>query len=52
MAVHFTSKAAARKGEPKEPPPELQVQMEELAALSVGKPEFLDLKQPWLYSPR
>jgi hypothetical protein len=26
--------------------------MEELAAVSVGEPEFLDLKQPWLYAPR
>jgi hypothetical protein len=52
VAVSFTSEAAAREGEPKEPPPELQVQMEEMAALSVGEPEFFDLKQPWLYSPR
>jgi hypothetical protein len=50
MAVYFTSEAAAREGEPKEPPPELKGQMEELAALSVGEPE-LDLKQPWLYAP-
>jgi hypothetical protein len=47
MAVSFTSEAAAREGEPKEPPPELKVQMEEMAALSVGEPEFLDLR-PWL----
>jgi len=26
--------------------------MDEMAALSVGEPEFFDLKQPWLYSPR
>ena len=52
MAVSFTSEAAAREGEPKEPPPELQVQLEEMAALSVGKPEFFDLKQPWLHAPR
>jgi hypothetical protein len=52
MAVCFTSEAAAREGERKEPPPELQAQMDELAALSVGEPEFFDLKQPWLYSPR
>jgi hypothetical protein len=52
MAVYFTSEAAAREGERKEPPPELQAQMDELAALSVGEPEFFDLKQPWLYSPR
>jgi hypothetical protein len=43
MAVSFTSEAAAREGEPKEPPPELQVQLEEMAALSVGEPEFFDL---------
>ncbi|HYY79995.1 MAG TPA: hypothetical protein VFD04_12555 [Actinomycetes bacterium] len=52
MAVYFTSEAAAREGERKEPPPELKVQMEQLAALSVGEPEFFDLKQPWLYAPR
>jgi hypothetical protein len=52
MAIYFTSEAAAREGERKEPPPELQAQMGELAALSVGEPEFFDLKEPWLYSPR
>jgi hypothetical protein len=49
MAVYFTSEAAAREGERKQPPPELQAQMGELAALSVGEPEFF-LNQPWLYS--
>jgi hypothetical protein len=52
MAIYFTSEAAAREGERKEPPPELQAQMDELAALSIGEPEFFDLKEPWLYSPR
>jgi hypothetical protein len=52
MAIYFTSEAAAREGERKEPPPELKAQMDEMAALSVGEPEFFDLKQPWLYSPR
>jgi hypothetical protein len=52
MAVYFTSEAAAREGERKQPPPELQAQMEEMAALGVGEPEFFDLRQPWLYSPR
>jgi hypothetical protein len=51
-AIYFTSEAAAREGERKEPPPELKAQMDEMAALSVGEPEFFDLKQPWLYSPR
>jgi hypothetical protein len=52
MAIYFTSEAEAREGERKEPPPALQAQMEEMAALSVGEPEFFDLKEPWLYSPR
>jgi hypothetical protein len=52
MAIYFTSEAAAREGERKELPPELQAQMDELAALSIGEPEFFDLKEPWLYSPR
>jgi hypothetical protein len=52
MAVYFTSEEEAREGERKQPPPELQAQMDEMAALSVGEPEYFDLKQPWLYSPR
>ena len=52
MAIYFTSEAAAREGERKEPPPELKAQMDEMAALSIGEPEFFDLKQPWLYSRR
>jgi hypothetical protein len=52
MAMYFTSEEAAREGERKEPPPALKAQMEEMNKLSVGEPEFLDLRQPWLYSPR
>ncbi len=52
MAMYFTSEAAAREGERKEPPPELKAQMDEMNSLTVGEPEFFDLKQPWLYSPR
>jgi len=52
MAMYFTSEAAAREGERKEPPPKLKAQMEEMQKLSIGEPEFIDLKQPWLYSPR
>jgi hypothetical protein len=52
MAIYFTSEAAAREGERKEPPPELKAQMDEMAALSAGEPEFFDLTRPWLYSPR
>jgi hypothetical protein len=52
MALYFTSEDEAREGERKEPPPELKAQMEEMDALTVGVPEFLDLRQPWMYSPR
>jgi hypothetical protein len=51
MAMYFTSEQAAREGELREPPPELKAQMEEMNQLGVGEPEFLDLRQPWLYSP-
>ena len=34
MALYFTSEAAAREGERKEPPPELKAQMEEMDALN------------------
>ena len=51
-AVYFTSEAEAREGERKEPPPELKAQMDEMMQLLAGEPEFFDLKQPWLYSPK
>jgi hypothetical protein len=52
MAMYFTSEDAAREGEHKEPPPQLKAQMEEMSKLSIGEPEFFDLRRPWLYSPR
>jgi hypothetical protein len=52
MALYFTSEEAAREGERKEPPPELKARMEKMGQLSVGEPEFFDLKHPWLYSPK
>jgi hypothetical protein len=51
LAFFFTSERAAREGESKQPPPRLKAQMEELNQLNIGEPEFLDLTQPWLYSP-
>jgi hypothetical protein len=48
---YFTSEQAAREGEGKEPPPELKAQMDELNSLSIGEPEFFDLKDPWLQAP-
>jgi hypothetical protein len=51
VAMYFTSEQAAREGEGKEPPPELKALMEEMNQLMAGEPEFLDLRQSWLYSP-
>ena len=52
MVNYFTSEAAAREGEQKEPPAALQAQMQELMSLSTGEPEFIDLSEPWFWSPR
>jgi hypothetical protein len=51
-AIYFTSEADAREGEQKEPPEELKATMNEMGALTVGEMTFLDLKEPWLYTPR
>jgi hypothetical protein len=50
MVMYFNSEAEAREGERKELPPELQAQMEEMNQLSIGEPEFFDLKQPMISS--
>jgi hypothetical protein len=52
MALYFTSEEEAREGERKEPPPELAARMAELNSLAAGPLEFLDLPNPWMYSPR
>jgi hypothetical protein len=52
MVMYFTSEAEAREAERKEIPPELQAQMEEMNKLSVGEPEFFDLKRPVIISPK
>lgn len=45
--IYFTSEAAAREGEAKPMPAELQAMFEEfMSAMTVD--EFLDLKDPWL----
>ena len=46
MAIYFASEAAAREGERKEPPPQLQQAMTEMQALSIGEQVFFDLKDP------
>ena len=52
MVIYFTSEDEARKGEQKEMPPEAQKMMEEMMSLSVGAPGYLDIKEPWLDSPK
>jgi hypothetical protein len=52
MVLYFTSEPEAREGERKEPPPELQAQMEEMNKLSVGETEFFDLKSATMISPK
>jgi hypothetical protein len=51
MAIYFTSEAAAREGEKKEPPPEFEAMMKEMNSLNIGEPTYLDLKDPWLNAP-
>jgi hypothetical protein len=52
MVLYFTSEAEAREGEKKEMPPEMAATMDEMQSLSVGPPDYLDLKAPWLDAPR
>ncbi|MFW3169640.1 hypothetical protein [Geodermatophilus sp. CPCC 206100] len=51
QVIYFRSEAEAREGERKEAPPEVQAVMEELTALSPEPFDFIDLRQPLLYSP-
>lgn len=51
MAIYFTSEEAAREGERKEAPPQLQEVMQEMEALTIGEPIYFDLTDPWLAAP-
>ena len=44
QVIYFTSEAEARESERREPPPEFRAMMDELMAISVGEPTFLDLR--------
>ena len=48
---YFTSEAEARQGEQKPVPAELQPDMEEMGKLSIGEPEYFDLRRPMTLSP-
>ena len=52
MINYFSSEVEAREGEKKEMPQEMGAAMAEMQSLAVGEPEFLDLKTPWLDSPK
>jgi len=52
VVIYFTSEAEAREGEQKEMPEGMKAQMEEMSSLEIGEPTYLDLKDPWLYSPK
>jgi hypothetical protein len=52
MVLYFTSEAEAREGEKKEMPESMKAEMAEMDALEIGTPEFLDLKDPILGSPK
>ena len=49
--AYFTSEEEARAGEQQEPPAEMMAAMQEMQELSVGEPEYFDLRSPWLASP-
>jgi len=51
MINYFSSEAEASEGE-KKGDAAGDGAMEEMQSLTVGEPEFLDLKTPWLDSPR
>jgi hypothetical protein len=46
-----TSETAAREGERREPPLEMQAVMQEMMKLGVGERVFFDLRHPVLQSP-
>ncbi len=51
QVIYFTSEAEAREGERKAAPPEVQAVIEQLMALTPEPLDFIDLRQPLLYSP-
>ena len=48
---YFTSEAEARQGEQKPVPAALQPDLEEMGKLSIGEPEYFDLRRPMTLSP-
>jgi hypothetical protein len=50
QAVYFASESEARRGERQQPPAEVQVWLDEQAAISADL-VFYDLTDPWMHSP-
>lgn len=51
QAAYFTSEAEARAAENQQPPDELKAVMDEEAEL-ISSLAYIDIDEPWLYSPR
>lgn len=51
MAAYFTDEESARQGEQSEPPPDVRTLLGQQAAL-MSDVTYVDLRQPWLHSPR
>ncbi|MGZ4611526.1 MAG: hypothetical protein ACXV2H_14820 [Actinomycetes bacterium] len=51
MAAYFRDEASAREGEQKEPPAAVRSLMDQQAAL-MSDLSYIDLREPWLFSPR
>lgn len=51
IAIYFTSEEAAREGERKEVPEDIRSLMDREMSYYEGELTFLDLHEPWLYSP-
>ena len=51
MAAYFRDEASARAGEQKEPPAAVRSLMDQQAAL-MSDLSYIDLREPWLFSPR
>ena len=51
QAVYFTSEAEARAAEKEQPPEEMKAVVDEENDLVQGL-AYIDIEEPWLYSPR
>ena len=51
MVMYFTSEEAAREGEAKPMPAEMEQMMKQMDELTLGQPVFYDLKDPWMNAP-